>query len=48
MTITEDIGDPIGCYYVSEPTLTWVQIECDSSYLNDLAPIGLHWLTYFS
>jgi hypothetical protein len=49
MIITEAIGDPIGCYYVSEATLIWVQIEClESSYLYDLAPIGLHWLTYFS
>ena len=48
MIITEAIGDPIRCYSVSEATLIWVQVACDSSYLYDLAPIGLHWLTYFS
>jgi len=48
VTITEAIGDPVGCYYVSEATLIWVQIECDSSYLYELAPVCLNWLAYFS
>ena len=49
MLINEAIGDlVINCYYVTEATLIWVQIECvDSDYLYDLAPIHVQWPTYF-
>ena len=50
MTITEAIGDTvIGCYSASETALNWVQIECvDDSFLHNIAPTYVHWLTYFS